>query len=318
MIPLKRLYVLAGFNDADIAQKAGNLQRRFEAGSVRFLARPYPAKPESRQNYLKMLVQAANDVIFNSTTATNFCRKQDQPCAAEVDRKKVGKNSCDQSYAAEAACARARPHLIVVICADQVFDEVFSKLGRGVLILRLAGPTLSALDVVKSSIDSFEPVAANIVLAVTNRSKSLYAPLVPDLNFQRLGNHPIARDIQANPAEFASILQKYHANLYKGDFKNPRKPQVRGGYMLDPNTAFQQDRLHSTVQIIGDESRRDGFHLINAYHTYGVKTDPGFHFDVMNAEGHAIRHNLTDILTKRVAGGGEATHLNATPCDRLL
>ena len=87
--------------------------------------------------------------------------------------------------------------------------------------------------------------------------------------------------------------------------------------MMDEETAFQEDHLHRTVQIIGANSRRDGFHLLNAYHIYGVKTDPGFHFDVMNEAGAPIRRAFTDVLNGAAAGRTE-THLNITPCDRLV
>ena len=215
------------------------------------------------------------------------------------------------------ACARLRPQLVVVICADQLFDQVFVKLGRGTLILRIAGPNLPPLDALKIAIDDFETIASSVVFAVSNRKKSQYAPLLPYKNFQLLGSHPVAADIQADPANTAAIFARYHGHLYRGDFVNPEKPGIRGAYMLDPTTAFQEDHLHRNVQTIGMDSRTDVFHLINAYHIYGVKTDPGFHFDVMNVGGGAIGHILTDVLTGRTGGGAER-HLNATPCGRLL
>ena len=156
-----------------------------------------------------------------------------------------------------------------------------------------------------------------MVSTIANRKKSFYAAIVPDRNFQRLGNHPIAADAQGNLPCFSDILEKYHARLYRGDFTNPVKPGIRGAYMLDQFTAFQEDRLHRIVQIVGTQSRDDGFHLLNAYHIYGVKSDPGFHFDVMKVTGAAIGHILTDVLTGKATTGAES-HLNATPCDRLL
>lgn len=317
MILLKRLYLLAGFDDPDVERRASDLQRRYESGSVRFLARPYPVKADKRAYYVKSLVQAANDLIFGSQTATNFCRKQDQPCALRVEAQRGEAKTCERSKAGETACARGRPQLVVVICADQVFDEVFDKLSRGTLILRVPGPKLPDVETLQATVDAFEPVAAQVVLTITNRKKSLYAPLVPDRNFQRLGNHLIARDAQADLAGFAATLDRYHAELYRGNFTNPKKPQVRGAYMLDADTAFQQDHLHTTVQIIGSESRRDGFHLLNAFHVYGVKTDPGFHFDVMKVSGGGIGHTLSDVLTGKRSSPTEV-HLNVTPCDRLL
>lgn len=315
MIPLKRLYLVAGFDDPDAERQAAELQRQYEGGEVRFVARAYPVKPHKRAIYLRGLVGAANDVIFGPGDATNFCRRQDQPCALEAGKR--SRRTCDLARPGETACARARPQLVVTVCADQVFDEVFERLGRATLILRVPGPRLPPRDELEALIDAFEPVAAAVELAISNRAKALYAPLVPDRNFQRLGGHGIARDAQADLPRFAEIMAGYHAALYRGDFANPVKPKIRGAYLLDADTAFQEDHLHRAVQTIGVESRRDGFHLLNAYHLYGVKTDPGFHFDVMNVDGGAIGHMLTDILTGKTDGGAE-THLNATPCDRLL
>lgn len=316
MITLKRLYLIAGFDDTDVEKQAAELRRQFSAGTARFLARPYPVKSDKRAIYLKELVKSDNDVIFGSKTATNFCRKQDQPCSIEP-RPKGDQKHCEVSGGIETGCARRRPQLVVVICADQIFADVFDKLGRGTLILRQTGPKLPSIKMLKEAIDAFEPVASSVVLTISNRAKSLYAPLVPDQNFQRLGAHPIARDIQTSPARFGEILQHYHAQLYRGNFINPKKRHIRGAYMLDTDTAFQQDRLHNTVQLIGAKSRENTFHLLNAYHVYGVKTDPGFHFDAMSADGNSIHHTFTDVLTGETSNA-EDEHLNLTPCDRLL
>jgi hypothetical protein len=317
MIPLKWLFLVAGFEGGDIQRQISDLQRRFEAGSVRFLARPYPLKPEKRAGYLKAMVKSANELVFGPGIAANFCRRLDQPCVIQTGVTKRTAKTCDRSKSPQTACARVRPQLIIVLCADHIFDEVFDRLGRGALILRLAGPQLPTNDALKKAIDEFEPIAVEVIRTIAHRKKSLYAPLVPDRNFQRLGAHRIAADIQSDPANMQSIFAKYHRQLYQANFMNPVKPKIRGAYMLDPNTAFQEDHLHRTKQILGAESREDGFHLLNAYHVYGVKADPGFHFDVMNASGGAIRHVLTDILNGKLRGGAE-THLNATPCDRLL
>lgn len=313
MIPLKRLYIVAGYDDHDVERQASELQRRYEAGTVRFLARAYPVKADKRSSYLKGLIKSANDLIFGAGAATNFCRRLDQPCALEAGKGKATRKTCERAGAVETACARARPQLVVVICADRLFDEVFGRLGRATLILRMPGPTLPPLDEIKALIDAFEPIADDVLGTVTRRSKSLYAPLVPYRNFQRLGGHLIAADAQADLTHFASILARYHAKLYHADFRNPKRPGIRGAYMLDADTAFQEDHLHRTSQTIGIESRLDGFHLLNAYHVYGVRSDPGFHFDVMNVEGGGISHMLTGV-----SDGGTETHLNATPCDRLV
>lgn len=317
MVPLKRLYLLCGFDDPDVERQASQLQKSYQAGSVRIIGRTYPVKAEKRTTYLRGLVHAANDVIFGEGSATNFCRKLDQPCALEVGKGKRSRATCERAKTRVSACARSRPQSIVLVCSDQLFDEAFDHLARGVLFLRLAGPRLPATEDLKAAIDGFEPIVEGVMAAVTQRAKSLYAPLVPDRNFQRIGGHAIAEAIQADPARFAEILADYHAALYRGDFANPKKPGITGAYMVDADTGFQQDHLHKTVQTIGLESRQDGFHLLNAYHVYGVKSDPGFHFDVMNVDGRAIGHTLQDVVSGKSSVRGD-THLNATPCDRLV
>lgn len=110
--------------------------------------------------------------------------------------------TCRAGKEGESPCARARPEVIVVICADRVYDEVFDKLGRGALILRVPGPKLPDVEQLKDIIDGFEPAAAEIYEAMLTRGKSLLAPLIPDRNFQRMTNQSIARDVQANPLNF--------------------------------------------------------------------------------------------------------------------
>ena len=317
MVPLKRLYLLCGFDDPDVERQASQLQQSYQAGSVRILGRTYPVKAEKHAAYLRGIVHAANDVIFGEGCATNFCRKLDQPCSLEAGKGKRSRATCELAKTGASACARLRPQIVVLVCADQLFDEAFGHLGRGVLFLRLDGPKLPAAADLKAAIDGFEPIVEGVMAAVTRRAKSVYAPLVPDLNFQRLGGHAIAEAIQAEPARIAEILADYHQALYRGDFANPKKPSVTGAYMLDADTGFQQDHLHKTVQTIGQASRRDGFHLLNAYHVYGVKSDPGFHFDVMNVNGRQIGHILQDVLSGKSSVRVD-THLNATPCDRLV
>lgn len=317
MIPIKRLFVVAGFDGAAHERTVSGVQRRFEDGTHRFVTRPYPAKPERRATHVETLVHDTVSLIFGDEGAANFCRRQDQPCALDRHRGKQKMRTCELAKGEPVACARARPQLIVVICADRVFDEVLDRLGRATLILRLDGTQLPDEDALKAAIDAFEPIAADIADAVNHRSKSLYAPLVPDRNFQRLAPARISADVQADLAAFRLVMARYHQALYRANFINPKKRGIRGAYMLDDEVAFQQDHLHKSVQILGEASRRDGFHLLNAYHVYGVRTDPGFHFDVMKEGGVAIGRDFADILDGRPADKAEP-HLNITPCDRMV
>lgn len=317
MIPIKRLYLIAGFNGPTLDATLNTVRKSYPRGDRRFIARAYPAKPDKRALHLRALVDDAINLIFGKGGATNFCRQQDQPCALDQQKGKQRSKTCRVGKEGEVACARSRPELIVIICSDLVQAEVLDKLGRGVLILRVPGPELPDSATLKTIIDTFEPVAAEVYETLRTRSKSFYAPLIPDRNFQRLTGRSIASDAQANPADFKAIMERYHADLYDGRFRNPRKSGIRGAYMFDVDTAFQEDHLHKTVQQIGADSRADGFHLLNAFHVYGAKADPGFHFDVMNSEGGAIGRVFSDVLSGDPTKAAD-THVNATPCDRIV
>lgn len=317
MIPMKRLYLVAGFNGPTLEATLNKVRKSYPRGDHRFLARAYPAKPDKRAAHLRGLVEDAIDLIFGKTGASNFCRQQDQPCALDQQKGKQRSKTCRASKEGETACARTRPELIIIICSDLVHAEVLEKLGRGTLILRVPGPELPDSDALKEIIDAFEPAAAGVYETLRTRSKSLYAPLIPDRNFQRLTGQSIAADAQADPANFKATMERFHAALYEGGFRNPRKSGIRGAYMFDADTAFQEDHLHKTVQHIGPDSRVDGFHLLNAFHVYGAKTDPGFHFDIMNSEGGAIGHVFSDVLSGEPTKAAD-THVNATPCDRIV
>lgn len=314
---LRRLYLLAGFDDRDVERRASTLQESYEEGGVRVVARPYPVKQGLRQSHLRGVVRDANDVIFGRDGATNFCRRLDQRCTRQPAGEGPRGKACEPRPAGPTACARARPQMVVTVCAERIEAEALEALGRATLILRLPGPALPPDDQLPAALDGFEPIVEAVLLASSNRPKSLHAALMPDRNFQRLGGHPIARDVQADPAHFEDVLRVHHDNLYRSDFRNPVKRKLWGAYMLDEDTAFQADRLHGSIQPVGQASRDDAFHLVNAHHTFGAKADPGLHFDVMNKDGGGIGYVLRDVLTGRTDGGA-TKHLNATPCDRLL
>lgn len=317
MIPIKRLYLIAGFNGPTLDATLNTVQKSYPTGDRRFIVRAYPAKPDKRVLHLRALVDDAINFIFGKDGATNFCRQQDQPCALDQQKGKQRSKTCRAGKGGETACARSRPELIVIICSDLVYAEVLDKLGRGTLILRVPGPELPDSTTLKTIIDMFEPAAAEVYETLRSRSKSFYAPLIPDRNFQRLAGQSIAADAQTNPADFKAIMERYHRALYDGGFRNPRKSGIRGAYMFDVDTAFQEDHLHNTVQHIGPDSRADGFHLINAFHVYGAKTDPGFHFDVMNSKDGKIGNVFSDVLSGEPTQAAD-THVNATPCDRIV
>ena len=139
IIPLKRLFLVAGFEGQDLGARVTRLQRHFEGGDHKFVARVYPSNADKRPDYLRKLVKDANNLIFGSDGATNFCRKQDQLCAVAPKEGKGVAKLCERKHVAKAACGRARPQLIVVLCATRIYDEAFERLGRATLI-RMAEP----------------------------------------------------------------------------------------------------------------------------------------------------------------------------------
>ena len=314
---LRRLYLLAGFDDRDVERRASTLQESYEEGGVRAVARPYPVKQGLQQGHLRGVVRDANDVIFGRDGATNFCRRLDQRCTRQPAGEGPRGKACEPHPAGPTACARARPQMVVTVCAERIEAEVIEALGRATLILRLPGPALPPDDLLRSALDGFEPIVEAVLLASSNRPKSLYAALVPDRNFQRLGGHPVARDVQADPSHFENILRTHHDALYRSDFKNPEKRKLWGAicWMRTPRSKptactgrFRRSgRLAATMPSI-----------FSTPTTRSVpKADPGLHFDVMNKDGNGISHVLQDVLTGRI-DGGTTRHLNATPCDRLL
>ena len=186
MVPIKRLYLVAGFEVADHERTIASVQRMYGGNNRRFVTRVYPSRADKRADHLRALIQDAVTLIFGSNGATNSCRRQDQPCALDEHRGREKIKTCEIGKAQLAACARARPQLLVIICADRVFDEVFDKLGRAALILRVEGPALPDAVALKAIVDGFEPIATHVNDVVSQRAKSLYAPLVPDRNFSGL------------------------------------------------------------------------------------------------------------------------------------
>jgi hypothetical protein len=144
----------------------------------------------------------------------------------------------------------------------------------------------------------------------------MLVPWLPLRNFQEKGGHLIAAKAQRNLGRFADTMEEFQKALYNPNFRNPRKPYMRGAYKLSDRIGFQRDRLHNYGHI-GAASRDDVFHLINAYHLFGVAIFPGDHSDVMTQGDQPLQMVFADIITEKTSLPGDR-HINITPCDRVV
>jgi hypothetical protein len=309
---VKTLFVLAGYR-GDVERALAASRREFGPDNYDFIARTYPENSFKRQNYVGEIGQHVVDFIFGTTGATTFCRAQHFPCAAEKNKSVAKSQRC--RAAPGAACHRARPGMLVFIVNNLVVEEIFQRFGRGAIVTRFEKDSLSDIESLMSFVKSQAHTIEKIRHFLANLRSNVLAPRIPMNNFQIPANQPIARDAQANLGNFADTMNRYHDALYNPDFQNPRKG-TRGAYMYSESIGFQRDRLHISAQI-GVESRKNIFHLINAYHLYGLATEPGFHFDVMSTGGKELRKIFRDILSGTLSSPN-ATHVNISPCDRLL
>ena len=310
---VRTLFVLAGYG-GDVERPRSQLKRRFSNHEYDFLAQTYPENFGKQQGYVKAVGERIIKYIFGDV-ATNFCRAQDLPCAAEFSSSSRGKNAqCKLSP--QTACHRSRPNMLVFVVNPAIFDEVFRRFGRAALLMRFDSPNLADINAVTCFLEAKIDLIEDVRDFLANLRNNVLAPRLPKMNFQDWVNQPIARDAQADIGRFNEIMNAYHRELYDPAFQNPRRKELRGGYIFNERIRFQKDRLHKTAQI-GEESRRDVFHLINTFHLYGFAVEPGFHFDVMSVGGARLNQTFRDIVSGKASLPDE-DHVNISPCDRLL
>jgi uncharacterized protein YdaU (DUF1376 family) len=150
---------------------------------------------------------------------------------------------------------------------------------------------------------------------LANLPQNVLAPRLPKENFQELFSILIAKKAQSSLEKFAAVMIEFHEQLYSPNFQNPKK-KIKGAYMPTADIGFQRDRLHDVARL-EIESRDNIFHLINAHHVYGLAIEVGFHFDVMAKDGGGLKEVFQDIVTRKTSSALD-THVNITPCDRLL
>lgn len=306
--------MLAGYR-GDIDRALVQMKRCFAPAEYDFIGQTYPDNWRKQHGYVKAVGTRIVNYIFGENGAANFCRSQDRSCAVDEIELKRHKNERCQ-LARDAACHRARPGMLAFIANSPVFEELFAKFGRAALILRYDAETLADADALSAFIDTHRHIIDKARDFLANLRNNVLAPRLPKENFQVLANRPIARDVQADLSRLAEIMNRYHSELYDSAFQNPRRGGARGAYMFDENIRFQRDKLHKSAQI-GQRSRTDIFHLINTYHLYGLAIDPGFHFDVMRVDGEGLKKIFRDVLDGKSSSPSD-THVNISPCDRLL
>lgn len=305
------LVVLVGFK-WPWGQAAKAVRSRLPGISFDFVGRDRPLRWEDRKyEYRDKVAEDLVDQLFGKGQNVKFCRA-DGTCAQDEGR--WSRANCKKSIVEESACARRRPEMLLFVCAPDSFELFFEKFGRAGLFI--CATENAAINATAEIIAEAIPEIAKIRTYLANLSNSNYAPRVPLNNFQEKGGHFIAMQAQANLTNFCETMEGFRKKLYSANFQNYRKKYMRGAYMLDERIGFQRDRLHSDAQV-GAESRANGYHLLNAFHMYGVPVVPGYHLDVSPADGNAIGWVFEDILNGQLSKAS-ATHVNVTPCDRLL
>jgi hypothetical protein len=307
------LFALAGF-PGDVERPLSELRKAYPGAEYAFVARSLPKNTAKRAEHVKDVGRRVVDFIFGTKGAVSFCRSNSLPCSEEVDGKREKVRTCAADER-ETACYRARPKMLVFIATGEVVKEVSERFGRAALVFRCDdyGPASAenVCSIINDNLDTIKIVTEYMA----NLPANLHSPRMPLKNFQERAAS-IAEAAQADKASFAAIMQGFHEKLYDPSFKNTEKPYMRGAYLLNEKVGFQKDRLHDTAQF-GNASRDDVFHLINAYHTYGFAVEPGLHFDVTEREGGTLNEVFQDILNDKESSAGD-THVNITPCDRLV
>jgi hypothetical protein len=205
--------------------------------------------------------------------------------------------------------------MLVFVCPEEFYQFLFRAFGRAALFVRLPSATASAAEI-GAQIERNLPAVRRIKEYLANLSNTNFAPRVPMLNYQSRVPTEIALSAQADLSLFCEVMNAFHRQLYDSSFINPAKKYMRGAYMLNAEVGFQRDRLHHSAKL-GKDSREHAYHLINAFHMYGFAVRPGWHFDVVREDGRALRVQFQDCVTgKRSAAS--ATHVNVSPCDRVL
>lgn len=304
------LWVIAGYNQ-NIERTVSDLNRQYADSNWAFIGRDYPSKPERRAGYVRELGKTITQFIFQSPTATGFCRTLDQPCSLDLTQGHRSHKVC-QKAGSDLACTRERPVSVAAIVAPWLMDEFFAHFPRAFLIF-----SDSNLQPTTEDVGRFCEAQLGAVQAarhfMSNLSLSMNAPNLPYRNFQIPSDEPVSRTVADNPGDLAGIMQAFHDRIYDGALQNPRR-KIRGGYILAEDLFFQRDRLHSEARV-GAESREDVFHLLNTHHAYGSPVNPGMHFDVMRESAGALHKTFADVVTDD-ATDSSATHVNITPCDR--
>lgn len=313
MRQISNLFVLAGYT-GDLNRPIASIKSLNTLGDTSdSIGRTYPTNIGKQQAYIKDIAKILMDYIFDPDPSTAFCRNFDQPCM--VDSEKGRGKTCIKP-GGPTACFRARPKMIVIVAHPRVWDELFKTLGRAVLLIKYDKEDLSDLESLKDFISNSKPHINAAKEFLYTIPPSILAPIMPLNNFQVKSGHKISEDVQRNIADLPKTLKDYHAILYDAKFSNYVKKYMKGGYRLTDKVAFQRDKLHNFAQL-GQSSRDNVFHLINAHHFYGAHFPIGTHFDVTEDSGGALHEVFQDILTGSPSSGS-SKHENITPCDRVL
>ena len=260
--------------------------------------------------FVDRIAQSLVDRLFGVEGQTAFCGA-DGNCAVESVR--WSRQNCQPDPAARLICRRRRPEMLVIACAQTLYPTLLKKLGRAALLLPL--PDETDAKGVADAISAQFAALIGIKDFLINLPRNILAPYMPYHNFQHIGSYPIAAEVQADWEGFESLMRSYHGLLHDPSFRNARRGYMIGAYKLDTRVGFQRDRLHKHDAPIGSDSRVDRYHLLNAYHTYGLPIVPHLRFDVSAHDGKRVGHSFVDVLTGKCSDA-EISHLDISPDDR--
>lgn len=309
----KFLFFFAGYeSDCDRSLSALRKKAATSQGieDIAFEAR----KKVRWQDTLKYWPNVAKSIVelaFGKGSARGFCRA-DVQCAedGEIRRGRKCSRPRDQSL----ACRKSQPSAIVLFVPKNEFTRAISFFGASVMIVPFDeihdGEMLLEITLIMyKRMKAIKNVVSNLPL----EQKFIFLPYFNFFGGLWPETYPSLWDWTS---DFQKETELIHSSLYDSNFQNPVKKQVRGGYLLADKIFFQRDRLHDSAKL-GADSRSHGFHLLMAHFRFGVAVQPGFHFDVMRFDGRPIQRQFSDILTGTCSNANE-THINISPCDRLL
>jgi hypothetical protein len=308
---IRVMFVLVGFEE-EPDRICQNLTAKLAGGgneNLKIIGQKWRGGNPTR--YLESVGRIVRKEIFGSDELSNLC-KADGRCRDETIAHSA--RLCGRSKHQTLACRKAAPDFIAIISSKNFYDACSEFFGLS-LFLRKIDRSYFVESETLSQIYNILSFDRDFVYFMRNIPRNNMSPLLPVLNYYSEMMPEISCEIFNETTDISEYFKTIHLEFYDGAFKNPVKPEIRGAYMFTDNIFFQRDRLHDNAFFAPGRSRDN--ELIWAHYRLGVSFVPGFHFDVMQASGKKIGRTFMDKPTQ-ARSDPESTHLNVTPCDRIL